>query len=263
MSAITTRSRPALAALALAALVVLCAAAGPANASTARVLGKTERTPEPSCPKTPCEAVGSVTGFQLVADGTRAPFKARQNSWIVGWAIDVSQPKKSQHNFFADFYRSNVFGTVPTARIAVIKRREGRNYKLKSQSPVVPLSTSLGSRQTFTLSSPLKIRKGEFLALSIPTWASAFAVNLSSAQQRLALEPGGGQVLGHGQHQGRQAAAEGPLDPHVRLRLQDRTAPVLGLLRPPLALSGDSRSRAASSVARVRSTRRSLLPCPA
>ena len=181
MSAITTRSRPALAALALAALVVLCAAAGPANASTARVLGKTERTPEPSCPKTPCEAVGSVTGFQLVADGTRAPFKARQNSWIVGWAIDVSQPKKSQHNFFADFYRSNVFGTVPTARIAVIKRREDRNYKLKSQSPVVPLSTSLGSRQTFTLSSPLKIRKGEFLALSIPTWASAFAVNLSSA----------------------------------------------------------------------------------
>ena len=144
------------------------------------MLGKTERTPEPSCPKTPCEAVGSVTGFQLVADGTRAPFKARQNSWIVGWAIDVSQPKKSQHNFFADFYRSNVFGTVPTARIAVIKRRDKRNYKLKSQSPVVPLSTSLGSRQTFTLSSPLKIRKGEFLALSIPTWAPAFAVNLSS-----------------------------------------------------------------------------------
>ena len=182
MSAITTRARPALAALALTALVVLCAAAGPAGASTARVLGKTERTPEPSCPKTPCEAVGSVTGFQLIADGTRAPFKARQNSWIVGWAIDASQPKKSQHNFFADFYRSNVFGTVPTARIAVIKRREGRNYKLKSQSPVVPLSTSLGSRQTFTLSSPLKIRKGEFLALSIPTWASAFAVNLSSGK---------------------------------------------------------------------------------
>jgi hypothetical protein len=182
MSAIVTRARPALAAVALAALIVLCAGAGHAGASTARVLGKTERTPEPSCPKTPCEAVGSVTGFQLVADGTRAPFKARQNSWIVGWAIDVSQPKKSQHNFFADFYRSNVFGTVPTARIAVIKRRDGRNYKLKSQSPVVPLTTSLGSRQTFTLSSPLKIRKGEFLALSIPTWASAFAVNLSSGK---------------------------------------------------------------------------------
>ncbi len=69
---------------------------------------------------------------------------------------------------------------MPTARIAVIKRRDKRNYKLKSQSPVVPLSTSLGSRQTFTLSSPLKIRKGEFLALTIPTWAPAFAVNLSS-----------------------------------------------------------------------------------
>ena len=45
---------------------------------------------------------------------------------------------------------------------------------------MVQLSTSLGSRQTFTLSRPLKIRKGEFLALTIPTWAPAFAVNLSS-----------------------------------------------------------------------------------
>ena len=180
MPAIKTSARPTLAALALAALIALCAAAGQADASTARTLGKTDRTPEPSCPQTPCEAVGSVTGFQLVADGTRAPFKARQNAWIVGWAIDISEPKKSQHNFFADFYRSDTFGTVPTARISVIKRRESRNYKLKAQSPVVTLGSVLGSRQTFTLSSPLKIRKGEFLALTIPTWAPAFAVNLSS-----------------------------------------------------------------------------------
>jgi len=38
----------------------------------------------------------------------------------------------------------------------------------------------LGSRQTFTLNQPLNMRKGEFLALTIPTWAPAFAVNLSS-----------------------------------------------------------------------------------
>jgi hypothetical protein len=180
MPAISTRPRPALALLFLAALAALAGGAGQASASTAKTLGKTDRTPEPSCPQTPCEAVGSVTGFQLVADGTRGPFKARENGWIVGWAIDLSQPKTSQHNFFADFYQSNAFGTVPTARISVIKRREKRNYKLKAQSPVVTLGAVLGSRQTFTLTQPLKIRKGEFLALTIPTWSPSFAVNLSS-----------------------------------------------------------------------------------
>ena len=179
MPAITTRPRPALAPLVLAALIALAGGAAEATASTAKMLGKTERTPEPSCPKTPCEAVGSVTGFQLVADGDRAPFKARENGWIVGWAIDLSKPKKSQHNFFADFYQSNAFGMVPTARISVIKRRDERNYKLKAQSPVVTLGTALGARQTFTLTNPMKIRKGEFLALTIPTWAPAFSVSLS------------------------------------------------------------------------------------
>jgi hypothetical protein len=180
MSANATRLSPALALLVLAALISLAAAVPAAHASTARTLGKTERTPAPSCPDTPCEAVGSVTGFQLTADGDRGSFKARQNLSIVGWAIDVSDPKKSQRNFFGDFYQSNAFGMAPTARISVLKRRDKRNYKLKAQSPVVPLGSVLGSRQTFTLNQPLNMRKGEFLALTIPTWAPAFAVNLSS-----------------------------------------------------------------------------------
>ena len=161
----------------LGSLCALIAAVGVASATPAKTLGKTSRTPEPSCPKTPCEAVGSVTGFQMIADGTRAPFKAREDGFIVGWAVDLSNPNKSQTDFFADFYESNQFGTTPTARIAVLKRKEERDYKLKSQSPVVTLGSVLGTKQTFTLTDPLKIRKGEFLALTIPTWAPSFAVN--------------------------------------------------------------------------------------
>ncbi len=163
----------------LTALCLLTAGVAVANAATARTFGKTARTPEPSCPKTPCEAVGSVTGYQIIADGTRAPFKARENAWIVAWAIDLSDPTRSQYDFFADFYQSGQFGMVPTARISVLKRKEGRDYKLKSQSAVVGLNSLLGGKQTFTLTDPLKIRKGEFMALTIPTWASSFAVNLT------------------------------------------------------------------------------------
>lgn len=170
--------------LVLAAAGSVCllgAGAGVAAAAPAKTLGKTGRTPEPSCPKTPCEAVGSVTGFQMIADGTRAPFKAREDGYIVGWAIDLSDPNKSQSQFFADFYESGAFGTTPTARVSVLKRKDERNYKLKAQSPVVTLGSVLGTRQTFTLTDPLKIRKGEFLALTIPTWAPAFAVNQSGS----------------------------------------------------------------------------------
>ena len=80
---------------------------------------------------------------------------------------------------------------MPTARIAVIKRRDKRNYKLKSQSPSSGLHPPW-HRQTFTLTRPLKIRKGEFLALTIPTWAPSFAIGLG-AQQPLAPSRVAGQ----------------------------------------------------------------------
>ncbi len=162
-------------------LVALCALIGPGSAwaAPAKTLGNTSRTPAPACPGDPCEAVGSVTGYQLVADGVRAPFKARENGWIVAWALDLSEPKNSQINFFGDFYQSATFGLTPTARISVIRRRDGRDYKLKGQSAVVPLTNMFGNRETFTLTDPLKMKKGDFVALTIPTWSPSFAVNLA------------------------------------------------------------------------------------
>jgi hypothetical protein len=177
-------ARPVL--LAALGLVALCALIGAtrADATPAKTLGNTSRTPAPSCPSSgqndSCEAVGSITGFQVVADGVQAPFKAREDGWVVAWALDLSKPKTSESDFFGDFFQSNTFGTTPTARIAVIRRRDERNYKLKAQSPVIPLSSLLGNKETITLTDPLKMKKGDFVAITIPTWAPAFAVNLSS-----------------------------------------------------------------------------------
>src|SRR5919198_6446632 len=54
-------------------LALTVAIAVPAGATSARVIGKTKHTPSPDCPKTPCNAIGSVTGFQLAADGKKRP----------------------------------------------------------------------------------------------------------------------------------------------------------------------------------------------
>jgi hypothetical protein len=174
------RTRHALAFAALCAAIVATVAVSSAGARNAKVVGKTRHTPDPACPKSPCEAVGSVTGFQLVADGEKRPFRVRRDGKLVAWAIDLSRPNKSQRNFFGKFYKSSRFGSKPTARIAVLNHKGRAGYKLLRQSPVVKLSGALGQKEVFTLNKPLRIRRGNIVALTIPTWSSAFAVGLSA-----------------------------------------------------------------------------------
>jgi hypothetical protein len=175
----TTRLPAALALLTLLGVLATLLATDSAGARGAKILGRTDRTPAPACPKTPCEAVGKVTGYQLSADGRRAPFRARQDGTLVAWAIKLSKPDKEQRDFFGNFYSSPELGSKPTARVSVIKKVEGKRYKLKRQSPVVELASSLGTRQVFTLTEPMRIKDGELLALTIPTWSPSFAINLS------------------------------------------------------------------------------------
>ena len=174
----TRQIRRSFALLGAALAAVLALALG--SSADAAKLGQTSRTPAAACPKSPCQAVGRTTAIQLVADGRRAPFKARANGRVVGWAIDLSEPNQEQRTFFGDFFASGALGTQPAARISVVKRKgDGREYKLKGQGPVVNLASSMGAYQVFTLTDPIPIRKGEFLALTIPTWAPTFAVNLN------------------------------------------------------------------------------------
>lgn len=178
------RVRQAVVFAVLCAVLVGVAAVSSAGASKAKVLGKTKHTPDPACPKRPCEAIGSVTGFQIIADGEKQPFKVEKDGKLVAWAIDLSKPSKSQRQFFGKFFKDDKFGTAPTARIAVIKRVQHRNYKLKSRSPVVRLGGDLGNRELFTLGKPLSIKQGDTVALTVPTWASAFANELSGKNNR-------------------------------------------------------------------------------
>jgi hypothetical protein len=47
------------------------------------------------------------------------------------------------------------------------------------ESPIETLTSYFGQRITFVLAKPLAVNKGGIVALSIPTWAPAFAINLS------------------------------------------------------------------------------------
>lgn len=177
----------ALVALALVAFAALTAPS-PAAAQQAKALGKTSRTPAPACPRNtredPCEAVGSVTGFQIAGQGKRGLMRAPENGWLVAWSIVLSRPTAAQQQFFGEFYEHSRFGQAPHARIALLRSEGNGRFTLMRQSPVVDLSAALGEQYMFTLNRPLRIRRGMLLALTIPTWSSSFAVNLAANGNR-------------------------------------------------------------------------------
>jgi hypothetical protein len=168
---------------ALAALAVVLALAGLAGAQgegdKPESIGKTEKKPDPSCPDDPCQAIGSVTGFQVSAGKEKALMTAPEDGELVAWSVNLSEPKNSQQEFFGKFYKEKDLGTVPTARIAVLKHQEANEYKLKGQGPIEELDGELGDKPRFKLEEPIPLQEGDVIALTVPTWIPNFAVDLS------------------------------------------------------------------------------------
>jgi hypothetical protein len=143
----------------------------------------------PSCP-TNCQAVGKTTGFQVGITGARNPFVVPFRGRVVAWSIKTgapsTKPNPNNDNQSDMEFFNKTFGGPPSARIAVLKPimkqiKAGKPiYKLKSQSPVEPLSDFLGQTTTFTLDTPLRVKPNNIVALSVPTWAPAFAINQSA-----------------------------------------------------------------------------------
>jgi hypothetical protein len=172
----------------VAALVVAVAGAGAASKPrTTVVLGSTANLPDPSCPELPCQAVGSVTGFQVSTNQGSLPFRVPRSGKVKAWTLTLAQPTNKQRSFFNGF-----FGTPPEARLAILRRIPGTSpprYNLRGQSSIHVLSPYLG--QTVKFGSNLRVQGGDIVGLTIPTWAPAFAQNLSATNAwRASREPG-------------------------------------------------------------------------
>jgi hypothetical protein len=161
----------------LVALIALSAGAGAATSSRATVvLGSTASAPDPSCPGLPCQAVGSVTGFQVSTEQGSLPFRVRRDGTVKAWTLTLAEPTNKQRSFFNGF-----FGTPPQARLAILHRVPGTNppvYNLRRQGTVHVLTPYLG--QTVKFGASLEVEAGDIVGLTIPTWAPAFAQDLSA-----------------------------------------------------------------------------------
>lgn len=172
----------------LVLLVGLTASSDAAKVTkTTVILGDTATVPDPSCPDLPCQAIGSVTGFQVNNGQTSLPFRVTGDGTIKAWTLTLAQPTNSQRAFFNGF-----FGTPPEARLAILRRVPGTNpprYNLLRQGSIKVLSPYLG--QTVKFGSNLEVEKGDIVGITVPTWAPAFAQDLPADNVwRASREPG-------------------------------------------------------------------------
>lgn len=172
------RTRITAALAAISVLILGFALAGTsANQATAApghsvYLGAANAKRTPLCP-TRCSGLAIVTGFQAKAGGVGNAYRVPFVGQITRWRLTLGKPNRSQRKFF----KTN-FGARPEAAIAVLAKTvvDGKPvYKLRRRTRIQGLNRYLGKTATFDLATPMKVNKGDFVALIVPTWAPALA----------------------------------------------------------------------------------------
>jgi hypothetical protein len=154
-------------------LVLLLPAVAPATIAEVGVIPPTTPETVPSCPASPCLAVSRTTGFQVKVATNTTLVNAPKAGTIVAWTITLGKPNATQVKFFNEHE-----GGVAEAGVAVLRAEKSPNltYKLVASSPTVKLEKYFGKTAQFPLETTIKVKKGDIIALSVPTWAPALAL---------------------------------------------------------------------------------------
>ena len=105
------------------------------------------------------------------------PFVIPRAGRIVAFTIALGKPSSSEKAFFDDLY-----GGPPQVRISVLRagrtRKTRLTHRLLSQSGRVRVDRYFGSSPTFVFGRPLRVSRGNRIALTVPPglrrWRSAW-----------------------------------------------------------------------------------------
>jgi hypothetical protein len=138
----------------IAASAALFATLALTGSAQARVLevGTAKSDQPPSCPDSPCLAVSRTTGYQTQLGAKGGSYKVRADGRIVAWTVNLGAPNGRQVAFF-----DQAFGKA-SAGITILRRG----------------------------------KKGDIVALTVPTWAPVLTQLLSDGSAWLASRPKGG-----------------------------------------------------------------------
>ena len=168
-----------------------------ADATLLEVGQKARVTPpaSPSCPGNPCLAVSRTTGFQVSVGSLSGPLTIPKEGRVVAWTVTLSKPSATQIKYFDEHE-----GGAASAGIAVLRPKKetakGKKksttpsgYTLISQSPVVALESFFGETVQFALEKTLEVKKGDIVALTVPTWAPALTLGFGKTTGWRASRP--------------------------------------------------------------------------
>lgn len=178
--------RTLMAGIACVALALALPAVAPATLSEVGVLPPTTPPTVASCPANPCLAVSRTTGFQVKVGAAHNFLAVPRSGSVVAWTIVLGKPSATQIKFF----NTNEAGEAE-AGIAILRLQPKPNltYKLVTLSPTVKLQPYFGKTVQFPLETTIKVKKGDVVALSVPTWAPALALGFGHETSWRASRP--------------------------------------------------------------------------
>jgi hypothetical protein len=167
---------PSIVAAVLAAAALLPAAA----AAKITELGAVPDGVRGSCPGTPtdeqsCQALTKSTAYQAKVGPDRELYQAPADGRIVAYTLALGAPTKSQVAFFQKNY-----GGVAQAAIVVLSPGKKLSRTVVAKGPVQELTGYLGQTVQFPLIDTLAIKKGQYVALTVPTWAPVMQLGLGA-----------------------------------------------------------------------------------
>jgi hypothetical protein len=176
------------------ALAVACAVLAPVASARIVELGGVADAASLNCPGTtenPCVAAVRMTGYQgRASGGPKNPYYIRRDGVLVAFTVQLAKPTAEEVAFF-----NNNFGTPSTARISVLRRGDTRktrlDHRLIRQSDRFTLNRYFGSKPTFVFDQPIPVRKGNWIGLTVSTWAPLLATPIAQANWWRSSRPKG------------------------------------------------------------------------
>lgn len=163
--------------LAIASLAAFALLPAGASAKISELGGMPEGV-RGSCPKISgndesCQALTKTTAYQAKVGPDRELYQAPADGRIVAWTLALGTPTKSDSAFFEKNY-----GGAAQAAIVVLDPGKKLSRTVVAKGPIQQLSGYVGQTVQFPLINTLAIKKGQYVALTVPTWAPVMQLGL-------------------------------------------------------------------------------------
>lgn len=170
---------------------LLTFAAAPSFAAIVELGATTTPLAKPVCPATGgCPIIlTETTAAQTVSAGVTFPTMAAKNGRIVAFTVSPASvllvdingtPKTATKPALPGL--NATYGGASQVAITVLQWSPKHLYKVVAESPLFQLQPYFGHLVQFVLDQSLPIAKGQFIALTVPTWAPLLSVNLPKSQ---------------------------------------------------------------------------------